>query len=166
MAEILRRMMRERVEKEKRWERITQQQVTMLVGAINQIIASEGHRGKIRENEITIYTKNGEAFNVSLGSLIHPDVEKSLPVKFEGREVTYDRYAEYYDFDNTPQFFTDDFEVEFLEDHSKPSNNPRRYLRVRIRDTGSVFTAELSGLNSADRKLLDERFPNGPEILR
>ncbi len=166
MTEIFGRMMRERVEKEKRWERITQQQVTILVGAINQIIASEGHRGKIRENDITIYTKNGEAFSISLGSLIHSDVEKYLPVMFEGHEVTYDRHTEYFDSDNTPLFFRDELEVEYLEGHSQPSNNPKRYLLVHVRDTGSTFTAEMSELNSADRKLLDEHFPNGPHILQ
>lgn len=166
MAGRLRRMMRGRVERERRWEEISSQQVVMLIGAINEIIANAGYHGKIRSNDITIYTKDGLALSVSLGSLIHPDVEKLLPTQFEGHEVTYDRYADFYDSDNTPLFFVDGLTIEYLEDHTIKSNNPRRYLFVHVRDTGTTFTVEMSELNSADRKLLDENFPSGPQILR
>lgn len=166
MAEIFRRMIRDRVEREKRWERITSQQITMLVGAINEIIRSTGYRGKISQRDITIFTKDGEAFGVQIGSTIHPDAEKFLPAKFDGHEIVYERYAEYYDSDNTPQFFIEEFRVEFFEDHTQKSNHPRRYLLVHNREFGTTFKVEIADLNSADRRLLDETFPNGPEILR
>lgn len=166
MAAMFRRMMRRSVERDQRWERITAQQIMMLVGAVNEIIASAGFRGKISRRDITIFTKDGEAFGVGIGSTIHPDVHQLLPTKFEGHEVVYERYAEFYDYENTPQFFVEPFRVEFFEHHTKESNTPRRYLLVHNRETGATFTVEMSELNAADKKLLEEKFPDGPFILR
>lgn len=166
MGQIIRRMMRRSVEREKRWESITSRQVTMLVGAVNEVISNAGYKGKIHPRAITIFTKNGEAFSVGINSTVHPDVVKLLPTTFEGHEVIYDRYAEYRDYDNTPQFFIEAYRVDFFEDHTHQSNSHERYLLVHDRDTGLTFKVKMSELNTADRKLLDERFPEGPQILR